>query len=180
MSIYLIRHAQSEFNAAFALQMRDPMIFDTKLSELGRSQAVQARDTVAELDIKNVVVSPLTRTLETAEIIFQRTHPTIVNANVREQTTHSGDVGSHPKLLAADWGHLDFSHLEDHWWYQGEEDAHGIPDEPLAALEKRAEAFVEFARQTGMKSTAIVSHGNFIRVLTGVQPDNCQVLKLEI
>jgi broad specificity phosphatase PhoE len=89
-------------------------------------------------------------------------------------------VGSHPEKLAADWGHLDFSHLEDHWWYQGEEDAHGIPVEPLIDLEKRAADFVAFAKQTNIASTAIVTHGNFIRVLTGVQPDNCQVLKLDI
>ena len=180
MSIYLIRHAQSEANAAFAKLDRDPMIFDAPLSALGKTQAEEARQTVADLDIDNIIVSPLTRTLETAEIIFQRAHAMVVNAGVREQTCHSGDVGSHPDLLARDWAHLDFSHLKSHWWHDGEENEHGIPYEPLEVLEKRAAAFVSFAKQTNIASTAIVTHGNFIRVLTGIQPDNCQVLKLDI
>ncbi len=135
MSIYLIRHAQSEFNAAYGKTMRDPMIFDAPLSELGKSQAIKVRDEVALLNVNNVIVSPLTRTLETAELIFQRSLPITIDANVREQTSHSGDVGTHPEKLAADWAHLDFSHLPAHWWHKGEEDAYGIPDEPLAALE---------------------------------------------
>ncbi len=180
MSIYLIRHAQSEFNAGYAELKRDPMIFDAPLSELGKSQAVEARAVVADLDITKLIVSPLTRTLQTAELIFQRAHPIIIDANVREQTSHSGDVGSHPDQLAKDWTHLDFSHLEAHWWHKGEKDSLGIPLEPLSSVEIRAAAFVEFAKQSNMKSTAIVSHGNFIRVLTGIQPENCQVVKLEI
>ncbi len=180
MSIYLIRHAQSEFNAAYGKLMRDPMIFDAPLSELGRSQAIKVRPEVAQLNVDNIIVSPLTRTLETAELIFQRALPTTINALVREQTSHSGDVGTHPAILAKNWGHLDFSHLENHWWHQGEPDENGIPVEPVSSLEQRAAEFVAFAKQTGLRSTAIVTHGNFIRALTGVQPDNCQILKLEI
>ena len=180
MSIYLIRHAQSEFNAQYAELKRDPMIFDTPLSELGKSQAIAARDEVADLDIARIIVSPLRRTLETADLIFQRSLPIEINADVREQTSHSGDIGSHPDQLTKDWPHLDFSHLEPHWWHKGEKDHLGIPIEPLEAVEKRAAGFVEFAKQSNLTSTAIVSHGNFIRVLTGIQPENCQVVKLEI
>ncbi|MCF6326415.1 MAG: phosphoglycerate mutase family protein [Devosiaceae bacterium] len=180
MSIYLIRHAQSEFNAAYGKIMRDPMIFDAPLSDLGITQAVEVRDEVERLNLKNVIVSPLTRTLETAELIFQRSLPTKVNALVREQLSHSGDVGTHPDILAKNWAHLDFSHLEDHWWHKGDGGKNGITVEPLISLEQRAAEFVAFAKQMKLHSTAIVTHGNFIRALTGVQPDNCQVLKLEI
>ena len=63
MSIYLIRHAQSKFNAAFEPDAPDPMIFDSPLSPLGESQAIDARSHIETLDITNLIVSPMTRTL---------------------------------------------------------------------------------------------------------------------
>ncbi|MCF6343829.1 MAG: phosphoglycerate mutase family protein [Devosiaceae bacterium] len=180
MSIYLIRHAQSEFNAAYQDDMPDPMIFDAPLSKLGQAQAIEARSEVAELSLKNVIVSPLTRTLQTADLLFERSLPMRVNPLVREQLCHSGDVGTRPEILARNWGHLEFGHLDDPWWYDGEKNHLGFGVEPLVSLEKRAAAFVEWAKQVQLNSTAIVTHGNFIRVLTGIQPDNCQILKLEV
>ena len=38
MSIYLIRHAQSTFNALYGPNEPDPMIFDAPITELGESQ----------------------------------------------------------------------------------------------------------------------------------------------
>ena len=62
MSIHLIRHGQSAFNAVFS-GGADPMIFDAPLTQLGASQAQEARHRVAELGIREVVCSPLTRPL---------------------------------------------------------------------------------------------------------------------
>ncbi len=179
MSVFLIRHAQSEFNAAYRAGLPDPMIFDAPLSALGRTQAVEVRREVEGLKVEHLVVSPLTRTLETAELIFQRALPTRVNPLVREQLSHSGDVGTPPGELSRHWGHLDFDHLDDPWWHVGEKNHLGFAVEPLAVLEKRAEEFIKFARQTAMKTTAVVTHGNFIRVLTGIQPDNCQIIEFD-
>ncbi len=180
MTIYLIRHAQSEFNAAFRSGLPDPMIFDAQLSELGREQALKARAHIANLDIEKLIVSPLTRTLQTAEIMFQKKLPTQVNSLVREQLSHSGDVGTSPAQLSRDWAHLDFEHLGDPWWHVGQNNHLGFCVEPLELLEKRAEEFVGFAKQMKLHSTAIVTHGNFIRVLSGIQPENCQIIKLDI
>ncbi len=180
MNIYLIRHAQSEFNAAFKNDFIDPMIFDAPLSKLGKEQAIEGRQKISELNVEKLIVSPLTRTLETAEYMFERSLPIAINPLVREQLSYSGDVGTRPEHLAKNWEHLDFDHLDDPWWYDGEKNHHGFSVEPLASLEKRAETFVEWAKNTKLHSTAIVSHGNFIRVLTGIQPDNCQIIKLEI
>ena len=71
MSIYLIRHAQSAFNAVYGPNKPDPMIFDAPITELGETQAKQVRREVAQLDIKHVIVSPFTRTLQTAQLIFE-------------------------------------------------------------------------------------------------------------
>ena len=85
MSIYLIRHAQSAFNAVYGPNKPDPMIFDARITELGETQAKQARTEVEKLDIKNVIVSPFTRTLQTAQLIFENRLPFQINAAVREQ-----------------------------------------------------------------------------------------------
>ena len=85
MTIYLIRHAQSAFNAVHDDPNKpDPMIFDAPITELGETQARQARNEVEKLDINNLIVSPFTRTLQTAQLIFENRLPFQINAAVRE------------------------------------------------------------------------------------------------
>ena len=94
MTIYLIRHAQSAFNAVHDPKKPDPMIFDAPITALGETQARNARSEVKELDIKNVIVSPFTRTLQTAKLIFGNRLPFQIDSEVREQLCNSCDVGS--------------------------------------------------------------------------------------
>ncbi len=180
MTIYLIRHAQSVFNAVYDPDKPDPMIFDAPITELGERQARETQTNVDQLDVANVIVSPFTRTLQTAHLIFGNSIPFQINAMVREQVLNSCDVGSHPQKLANDYPHLDFDHLDDCWWHDGEKDHRGISVEPRETLERRADKFVEFLKRERIQSTAIVSHGNFIHALTGIKPDNCQVIKFDI
>ena len=72
MTVYLIRHAQSAFNAVHDPNKPDPMIFDAPITALGETQAQQARSEIKQLDLINVIVSPFTRTLQTAQLIFQK------------------------------------------------------------------------------------------------------------
>ena len=43
MTIFLIRHAQSQFNAVYDPDKPDPMLFDAPITELGQQQAIRAR-----------------------------------------------------------------------------------------------------------------------------------------
>ena len=112
MTVYLIRHAQSAFNAVHDPLKPDPMIFDAPLTEFGKIQAKQARSQVQKLDIKTVIVSPFTRTLQTAMLIFGDRLKFQISADVREQLCNSCDVGSAPGELARKFPHLDFNHLD--------------------------------------------------------------------
>lgn len=179
MTIYLIRHAQSAFNAVYDPNKPDPMIFDAPITALGEAQALQARNEIKQLKLDNVIVSPFTRTLQTAHLIFENRLPFQINATVREQLCNSCDVGSPPKELAQKYPHLDFDHLDDCWWHDGERDHRGISVEPHETLQERADTFAEFVKREGIHSTAIVSHGNFICALTGIQPQNCEVIKFD-
>jgi len=180
VTIYLIRHAQSKFNAVFDLnRSKDPMIFDAPITELGERQALDVRDQVAQLGIKRIIVSPFTRALQTACLIFGETRPFEVHPEVREQVVHSCDVGRPPHELAGDFSHLEFSHLENHWWYKGENDQNGIPVEPDEVLKQRADAYATTLKSAPSRPTAIVSHGNFIRALSGIKPGNCEIIEYD-
>lgn len=93
MTIYLIRHGQSEFNAAHNDGEPDPMIFDAPLTSKGRLQAEQARVAAADLGIVTVITSPLTRAIQTAQTIFGGIAPIKVVAEHRELLSHSCDMG---------------------------------------------------------------------------------------
>ena len=56
MTIYLIHHWQSEFNAAHKDGDPDPMIFDAPLTPKGLLQAQQARVTASELGIAHQII----------------------------------------------------------------------------------------------------------------------------
>lgn len=179
ISIYFIRHAQSQFNAVYDPDKPDPMIFDSRLSELGERQAASTQKNIHRLNITNVIVSPFTRTLQTASLIFGPQYPFEVNALVREQLTNSCDVGSSPDNLGDDYPHLDFSHLAQCWWHDGEKDHRGISIEPHDVLLQRADSFVAHLKNEQRRSMAIVSHGNFIHAITGIHIKNCEILKFD-
>ncbi len=184
MTIYLIRHAQSEFNAVYDADKPDPMIFDAPLSKLGEHQAVQAKTMLPELDISRLIVSPLTRTLQTAALMFGGALPVEINSTVREQVLNSCDIGRHPAALTNDFPEHDFAHLAERWWHDEEKDHRGISVEPHEILLQRTADFVEYLKfQQKVErthSTAVVSHGNFIQALTGIQPNNCEIIKFDL
>jgi hypothetical protein len=51
--------------------------------------------------------------------------------------------------------------------------------EPEEILLERANKFANFLKRESIHSTAIVSHGNFIRALTGIQPKNCEMIEFD-
>lgn len=179
VTIYLIRHAQSAFNAVHDPNKPDPMIFDAPITANGETQAINAREKVKILNITNVIVSPFTRTLQTAQLIFGNRLQFQINSEVREQLCNSCDVGSPPSKLARDYPHLDFDHLDDCWWHEGEKDHRGISVEPEEILQDRANRFADFLNRKNIHSTAIVSHGNFIHALTGIKPKNCEIIEFD-
>ena len=176
MSIYLIRHGQSEFNAAFTLEPKtDPMIFDAQLTELGVQQAKSAREQLLGLKIKHVISSPMIRAIQTSMHIFGNEYPITINPHIRERLAHSCDVGSHPQILSSLFKHLSFDHLSPHWW-------HGDPDinmriqvEPEDLFLSRAQEFIVWLDQWGDEPLAVIGHGTFFVQLTSHHMKNCEV-----
>ena len=175
MTIFLIRHGQSEFNAAHSDGEPDPLIFDAPLTELGRAQATEARVEAMDLGNSQVITSPLTRAIQTALLIFGDEVPIRVMAGHRELLSHSCDVGRSPELLQADFPQLDFDHLDEIWWHQGPVNENGVPVEPRDVFAGRISRFAADIAENTELPLAIVGHGDTFRELAGVSLGNCEI-----
>ena len=150
--LFLVRHAESEWNAERRWQGRG----DPPLSAHGREQATLAAQSLSgEVDV--IVASPQRRAIETAEIISRV-------LDLGEVKTDEGlreiDVG--------EWTGLSIDEVESRWgdelraWRQGEldappggEDRHAFLDRVLSALER--------VRQShDSKRVLVLTHGGAI------------------
>jgi len=95
------------------------MIWDAPLSALGCEQAHEARAKIVDLGIKQVLTSPLTRSIQTAKIMFDGIAPIKVIPDHRELLLHSCDVGVSASELRRNFPDLSFDGLADIWWHQG-------------------------------------------------------------
>jgi len=179
MPIYLIRHGQSEFNATFDRNRSDPMIIDAPLTEIGVAQAKRARILAAQLGIKQVIASPLTRALQTAQLIFGDALPIHVSAGPREQLCHSCDVGRSPKQLAKDFPDLDFDHLPEIWWHTGIPNDLGYTVETQDIFAPRMVQFATALSNMSPRPLAVVGHGNAFKELVGYDMKNCEIARFE-
>jgi len=179
--VHLIRHGQSEFNAAFdSIKRVDPMIFDPRLTALGRSQAGALADPSRWKRVEAVFASPLTRAIETAQLAFAgHGAPLRIEALHRERAEHSGDIGRSPVHLKADFPHLDFDHLDDPWWHHDPARPEAITIESETILIGRVEAFRGWLAARPEREIAVVGHGTFLRHLTGQPFQNCEVVTRE-
>jgi len=151
------------------------MVWDAPLTALGCEQARQARDKIAELGIEQVLVSPLTRAIQSAKLIFDGIAPIRVIPDHRELLTHSCDVGVSPTVLRRKFPGLSFDGLPDIWWYQGVKNKDGVPVEPHKLFQERIDAFAELIAAMQDRPVAIVGHGNVFKALAGFEMRNCEI-----
>ncbi len=175
----LVRHGQSEFNAAFTLTRVDPGIPDPPLTAIGHVQAATAADQLRDAGIRLIIASPYTRTLQTAAIIAQRLDlPIEIDARVRERAAFHCDIGTPRDELAAQFPSLRFDHLDATWWH----DHLGIGRaETEAEVDSRAGSFRRsMIQRADWRDVAVVSHWGFVRALTGQQVQNGEILRVDL
>jgi broad specificity phosphatase PhoE len=177
--IRFIRHGQSEFNAAFErIRPKDPMIFDARLTEKGRGQAIALSSQGLWHDVQLVVTSPLTRAIETTLLAFAGVKaPIRVEALHRERVEHSGDIGRPRPALETEFGHLEFSDFPEYWWHHEPGKPMDIAIESEDALRERVANFRAFLAARPERHIAVVGHGTFLNRLTGHSFANCEVLE---
>jgi broad specificity phosphatase PhoE len=183
-TILCIRHGESTFNAAWAANRTDPMLWDARLSATGEEQVRQARVSLSRYPVELVLVSPLTRALQTAVGLFgggPSAPSFLVVPLLRERVENSCDVGRGPAELAAEFPEVDFAHLPQVWWHaEGEPDERGIHLEPDPVVQERVAAFRASLRARRERTIAVVGHGTFLRHLTGRVLANCEVALLDL
>ena len=168
----LVRHGQSHFNVHFGATREDPGIVDPGLTEEGVAQAKRAGESLLALDIRRIVASPYSRTLETAEIIAEQLGlPVIVDPLVRERAYFTCDVGSPRSELSTRWPHFDFGELVEFWWPDSETES-----ELLGRCERFRSATSSLE---DWRHLLIVTHWGFIKGLTGHEVANAAVVPFD-
>lgn len=186
--IHLIRHAQSLHNA-MALTVADentikidPALRDAALSPLGHQQAQALRSEMATVDgIELIIVSPFTRAIQTTLHAFGDTRvPRIVHDLHRERLDSFCDVGRSPTALAQDFPMLDFTHLDDPWWYTVPGATEPFTREPMDILDQRVSAFTDYLQSLPEDCIAVVGHSTFLRTLAGRPFANAERFEMTI
>ena len=171
--VYLIRHAESEANAAMDLD-NPTYYYDAKITEKGEEQAVKAREDLKKIQFDTYICSPLTRTMQTFSIIFPGKKP-LLEPLIREQLYHSCDVGRQPNILKKEFPEFDFSNLNKYWWNNDEPiNEKKIVKENFNDIKIRLDKFKSWLNTNDSSTIAVVSHGTFLSQVTGYLMENCE------
>jgi probable phosphoglycerate mutase len=161
--IYLLRHAQSEWNALGRWQGHG----DPSLSALGREQAskLAARLAAAGLGFERIVASDLARASETAAIVAEQLGLRVE----RDALWRERDIGAWTGLtreeIASRWPE-DYAHFRAH-----EEHARPGGGESNAMLRARAQrALTALRARHGGARVLVVTHRGIARMLAPATP----------
>ena len=178
MKLYLIRHAESEANIASDLD-NPTYYYDARITKRGVEQANKLNNKMRNITFDKYFCSPLTRTLETFSIAFPHAEP-IIESQIREHLFHSCDVGRQPKFLKREFKNYDFSNLSDFWWnYNTPINEKKIVQESLNDISVRLKSFLLSIRNLKLRKIVLLSHGSFLRQITGYMLDNCEIYDCE-
>jgi broad specificity phosphatase PhoE len=165
LTLLLVRHGQSEWNAAGLMQGQTAHI---PLTAVGHEQAAAAAAELARLQPGALLSSDLLRAVQTAEHCERATGlTTVTTPALREQGY--GDLEGRPSREL--WDVVDWN--DPHWSASG--------GESLAELHGRVEAFLKnLCAEPPAELIALVTHGDTIRaaqaVAAGLGPDAMPVV----
>jgi broad specificity phosphatase PhoE len=170
--IHFVRHAEGEHNAAAKF---NPAAYlksdyeDAQITNIGKEQCSELRIDVME-KVKHVellVVSPMSRTMETAELTFPQLIgriPWIAVENVRERTgRHPCDKRRSLKFYRHRFPHVDFNEIDSN------EDPlykkYNFSREPEEDIILRAKTFLEWLSKRPEREIIVVTHDGYLRTL---------------
>lgn len=165
--LYCIRHGTALHNINFWKIGRKAYtdFKDTPLIDKGKMEAVQLGiDWKKLFSVELILVSPLSRTLDTAKYIFQD-HPNVPVIALDELMEHpQAEELCNQRFdkteLVNRYPNIDFSRISDNpkiYWSNRH-----IHKKELVNLDNRINIFKEFVRKRPEKTIAIVSHGSLL------------------
>ena len=172
--VHFVRHAQGEHNVVGEVnheEYKREDLEDAHLSELGRQQCQQLFERSSQNrtvdDAELLVVSPMRRTLQTAQLSFPHlvgNIPWIALESVREQTgQHPCDRRRPVVEHQSDHSHVDFESIEN----ETDPFYHLYPDcrEPVTVVADRGRDFFKWLAARPERVIIVVTHSAYLRVL---------------
>ena len=156
MTLYIIRHGETEFNRKNIVQGSG---VDSDLNDTGHEQARAFYETYQGVDFQLVVTSKLRRTHQTVRHFLDKNIPWIETPDINEISwgTHEG-LPATPERTAL------YKEMIGHWT-QGNYDASLPEGETAAQLRARVDRFVAWLRTRHEKHILIATHGRTLRCL---------------
>lgn len=196
--LHILRHGPSEMNAYMNLHrygsphqepLRDPMLFDARLTSEGRHKAEALQIQIAALETKppKIYCSPLTRCLETATLAFKPLNAEIIALPLlRERLQLSSEVGRPFEELKADFPDVNFELFmpqsnNEPWWYHeningiNKDSNDGIIQEPESVYLERLDELRQLLADESAECLALVSHWGVLKHLTDRDLDLCEL-----
>tara|TARA_B100001057_G_C22650211_1_gene871794 strand:+ start:129 stop:695 length:567 start_codon:yes stop_codon:yes gene_type:complete len=178
MKLYLIRHAESKANVASDLD-NPTYYFDARITKRGVKQAQKLKKQIQNIPFDGYFSSPLTRTLETFSILFPDNQP-FIDPQLREHLFHSCDIGRQPKYLKKEFKKFNFDHLKEYWWNNDIPiNENKIVQENLNKTKIRLKSFLLSIKNLKFTNVVVISHGTFLKQITGYMMDNCELYKCD-
>lgn len=162
--LLLIRHGETLLN----VENRVATTTDVPLSELGRRQAMSARPSLAGVELDGVFCSPMSRAIETAELILPGTSERlVVDPRLREPPAGPFEGEDFDEL----WGD-DHPLSVEFKAYMRDEDP--ITPEGAESAEETARVVQPFLDELGVRPGRYVafSHGGLIRIIASIFAGN--------
>lgn len=164
-SLFLIRHGHALHNEFFMKMgvkaFRIPEVIDSPLTSVGVQQATDlSQRWKKKKDIELVLVSPLKRCLETANIIFKDTQiPILCQEFLREYPIGEDtcNMRSPTNYLKNDYPNIDFSDIQlqiDSLWTEERE--------TIDQLNHRIETMIQYIQKRKETKIAIISHSSYL------------------
>jgi len=185
--IWLIRHGESEHNTASDWGIRDPGLTDQgwkqakalKHEPLLKGALGQYEGT--EQMVELILVSPLRRTLQTAQAINEimrslnaaksQKVPIIAVSDLQETSDSPCDTGHPAHLLGAEFPEVDFGSVAEDWFDKQAKWNYSTAD--------RVTRFSEWIASRPERTILCIGHLDFFHQLVGVRLRNCGVAKYE-
>ncbi|KAI1097994.1 phosphoglycerate mutase-like protein [Jackrogersella minutella] len=178
--VILIRHGEALHNITDEWALPDPSLTEKGIDQCKALPAKLEPNFPFTKDECRIVVSPLRRTLQTAQHSLQwlrdRGVPTEVRAEWQETTNYPCDIGDDPSIIKDEWPDLDFSNLDPIYpqkigLYENSEDA----------FQRRASFARDWLSKRPEKCIVVVTHSGFLkRLVKGSKYQNLEYRTYEL
>ncbi len=153
--VYIVRHGQSEDNAAPVFQS-----YDSPLSDKGKSQAIKLADRTKHLEFDTLISSPQQRAKETAQVISNAAGKDIEFSDLFLERFKPTAIDGKP------WDDPVANEIWRKWETSLITPGIKVEDgENFDDIIQRADKALDFLENRDEDSMLVVSHGHFIRTI---------------